>query len=84
MYILLRLYINFFQPVLKLVAKNWHGAIARKVYDNAQTPYQHLLECGVLAEEKKRKLANIYDDVNPVALQSQTKQAVQCLWMLAE
>ena len=42
-YTLLRLYINFFQPVLKLVSKSRHGAKVHKVYDTAQTPYHRLL-----------------------------------------
>ena len=47
-YDLLRLYINFFQPVMKLVSKTRHGAKVHKVYDTARTPYQRLLEAGVL------------------------------------
>ena len=53
-YTLLRLYINYFQPVLKLVAKTRHGAKVHKVYDKAQTPYERLLKSGVLSDEKKR------------------------------
>jgi len=37
-YDLLRLYVNFFQPVMKLVAKTRHGAKVHKVYDTARTP----------------------------------------------
>jgi hypothetical protein len=47
-YELTRLYINFFQPVMKLVSKSRHGAKVYKVYDTAQTPYQRLLRSGVL------------------------------------
>jgi len=57
-YTLLRLYINFFQPVLKLVGKTRHGAKVHKVYDKAQTPYQRLLRSGVLTEDKKRELGS--------------------------
>ena len=48
-YDLLHLYVNFFQPVMKLVSKTRHGAKVHKVYDMARTPYQRLLETGVLA-----------------------------------
>jgi hypothetical protein len=34
-YILLRLYVNFFQPVLKLTGMSRHGARVHKVYDIA-------------------------------------------------
>ena len=83
-YTLLRLYVNFFQPVRKLVAKSRHGAKVHKVYDKAQTPYQRLLKSGVLTEDKKRELAPIYAALNPVKLLRQVRQAVEHLWTLAE
>ncbi len=83
-YTLLRLYVNFFQPVLKLVGKSRHGAKVHKVYDTAQTPYQRLLRSGVLAEDKKRELAAIYGALNPVTLLQQIRKTVEHLWTLAE
>ncbi len=83
-YTVLRLYVNFFQPVLKLVAKSRHGAKVHKVYDKAQTPYQRLLKSGVLTEDKVRELASIYAALNPVKLLRQVRQAVEHLWTLAE
>jgi len=83
-YTLLRLYVNFFQPVLKLVGKSRHGARVHKVYDKAQTPYQRLLKSGVLTEDKRRELANIYGALNPVTLLKQIRQSVEHLWTLAE
>jgi hypothetical protein len=83
-YTLLRLYVNFFQPVLKLVGKTRNGARVHKVYDTAQTPYQRLLRSGVLTESKKQELANIYGALNPVTLLKQIRQSVEHLWTLAE
>ena len=83
-YTLLRLYVNFFQPVLKLLRKSRHGAKVHKVYDTAQTPYHRLLRCGVLTEEKGRELAAIYAALNPVMLLKQIRQEVEHLWTLAE
>ena len=83
-YTLLRLYINYFQPVLKLVAKTRHGAKVHKVYDTARTPYQRLLESGVLTEEKKHELASIYGALNPVKLLKQIHQELKHLWTLAQ
>ncbi len=83
-YTLLRLYINFFQPVLKLVGKSRHGSKVHKVYDVAQTPYQRLLRSGVLTEEKKQELATIYAALNPVTLLRQIRKTVEYLWTLAE
>ncbi len=83
-YAVMRLYVNFFQPVLKLVGKSRHGAKVRKVYDTAQTPYQRLLSSGVLTEQKQRELAAIYTALNPVMLLKQIRQEVEHLWTLAE
>jgi hypothetical protein len=83
-YTLLRLYVNFFQPVLKLVGKSRHGAKVHKVYDKAQTPYQRLLRSGVLTEDKRRELAHIDTALNPVTLLKQIRGIVQYLWALAE
>jgi dsDNA-binding SOS-regulon protein len=83
-YTLLRLYVNFFQPVLKLVGKNRNGAKVYKVYDVAQTPYQRLRKSGVLTEDKRRELASIYGALNPVILLKQIRESVEHLWTLAE
>ncbi len=42
LYELLRLYVNFFQPIRKLVSKERVGAKVIKRYDEAATPYQRL------------------------------------------
>jgi hypothetical protein len=83
-YTVLRLYINFFQPVLKLVRKSRHGAKVYKLYDTARTPYQRLLESGVLREDKKRELADTYSALNPVTLLEEINQSVEHLCTLAE
>lgn len=83
-YNLLRLYVNFFQPVMKLVTKTRHGARVYKVYDKAQTPYQRLLRSGMLAEAKKQELAATYHHMNPVQLLKQINGNLESLWKLAE
>ena len=83
-YDLLRLYVNFFQPVMKLVAKTRHGAKVHKVYDTARTPYQRLLESGVLTEAKHQELAATYYGLNPVLLLKQINENLEHLWNLAE
>ena len=83
-YTLLRLYINFFQPVSKLVTKRRHGAKVYKLYDTAQTPYQRLLRSGVLREDKKRDLASTYTALNPVTLLKEITQSVEHLCTLAD
>jgi len=82
-YDLLRLYVNFFQPVMKLVRKTRHGAKVHKVYDAARTPYQRLLEFGVLTDTKQQALAATYHALNPVLLLKQINENLECLWKLA-
>jgi hypothetical protein len=84
LYELLRHYVNFFQPVMKLVSKTRHGAKVHKVYDKARTPYQRLLEAGVLTETKQQELAATYHGLNPVLLLKQINENLECLWRLAE
>ena len=83
-YDLLRLYVNFFQPVMKLVKKNRHGAKVHKVYDTARTPYQRLLEADVLTESRRQELQAVYHYLNPVLLLKQINGNLESLWNLAE
>jgi len=83
-YYLLHLYVNFFQPVMKLVSKSRHGARVHKVYDKAKTPYQRLLGLEVLTEAKKAELATSYSRLNPVTLLKQINQSLERLWALKE
>ncbi|MSP12230.1 MAG: hypothetical protein EXR62_04640 [Chloroflexi bacterium] len=64
----LRLYINFFQPVMKLVSKERVGAKLRKRDDLAKTPYQRVLPSDQISVEHKDKLRTLYPDLNPVTL----------------
>jgi len=83
-YDVLRLYVNFFQPTMKLVAKTRDGARVHKVYDTARTPYQRLLESDVLTQSKRAELAAIYHGLNPVLLLNQLNGHLEQLWRLAQ
>jgi len=83
-YDLTRLYVNFFQPVMKLYSKTRHGARVHKVYDVAQTPYQRLLKTGILTEAKRQELAATYHGLNPVTLLKQINENLERLWATAE
>ena len=83
LYDLVRLYVNFFQPGMKLQHKTRHGAKVHKVYDTAQTPYQRLLKSGVLSAQQTDALAKLYHTLNPVRLLARINQALEQLWTLA-
>lgn len=64
----LRLYQNFFQPVMKLKEKaREKGKIHRK-YDKAKTPYQRIIESDWISDEKRKELTNLYLTLNPAKL----------------
>ncbi len=79
----LRLYNNFFLPVLKLVSKQRVGNRVKKEYDTARTPYQRVLESPDVSEETKERLRQLYRTLNPVTLRQRIDQNVQKLWQLA-
>jgi hypothetical protein len=68
MYRHLRLYVNFFQPQMKLTSKTRRGAKVTKRFDAARTPYQRVLASPHVAQEAKQALRNIYLGLNPAQL----------------
>jgi hypothetical protein len=84
LYDIVRLYVNFFQPSMKLRGKTRQGAKVHKVYDTAQTPYQRLLKSVVLNQSKKVELTATYNGLNPVRLLRQINDNLNQLWKLAE
>jgi hypothetical protein len=68
LYAALRLYTNFFQPVMKLVRKERTGAKVKKTYDRPRTPYQRLLDSSAVSKSAKQHLRVQYADLNPAEL----------------
>jgi len=84
LYGLVRLYVNCFQPTMKLQHKTRQGAKVHKVYDTARTPYQRLLDTGVLATEGEEALERLYHSLNPLRLRQQIDGELERLWNQAE
>lgn len=83
LYEVVRLYVNFFQPSLKLVSKERVGSKVKKKYDQAKTPYQRVLESEQVSQEVKVRLRQQYATLNPVALLRQMQRLQAVLWKLA-
>ena len=79
----LRLYINFFQPSLKLIAKERIGNKTIKRYDTAKTPYQRVLERKDISLEAKARLAHSYVQLNPAELRRRIDQKIAQLWKIS-
>jgi hypothetical protein len=73
-------YVNFFQPVRKLLEKRREGARVHKRYDQAQTPYQRLLATGVLPAEQAEALARRSAALNPLQLKLDLEAAQAALY----
>jgi hypothetical protein len=75
-----RLYVNFFQPVLKLISKEHIGNHVIRKYDTARTPYQRVLERDEVSLAHKAHLLNSYLPLNPAELRRRIDQKVLQLW----
>lgn len=64
----LRLYKNFFQPVMKVVEKIRVGGKVKKKFDVPATPYHRLLASANVSEEQKQQLTAVYTALNPADL----------------
>jgi hypothetical protein len=71
LYSRLRLYTNYFQPVMKLEEKIRVGSKVKKKYDQPKTPYQRVLESPQVEKENKEKLNQEYAKLNPAELRRQ-------------
>ncbi len=83
LYQLLRLYTNFFLPVLKLESKTRVDGKLKKKYDPARTSYQRVLAAPEVTEEAKANLRETYWTLNPVSLRQQIDEQLDRIWALA-
>ncbi len=76
----LRLYVNVFQPSLKLVLKRREGSQVYRRYDAAQTPLQRLLAADVLDEASRARLVALSEALDPVQALRQLHLLQEALW----
>ena len=79
LYRALRLYVNCFQPSMKLLSKQCEGKKVRYVYDPAKTPLQRLLLSGVLPAQKQQELTEVVQALDPIGLLYQLEQLQQAV-----
>jgi hypothetical protein len=78
-----RLYKNFFQPAMKLVAKVREGGKIHRRYDEPKTPYQRLMDSGQLSARAMKQLKQQYEALNVAELHrkiEQLRQELLDLW----
>jgi len=74
-YDVLRLWVNFFQPTMRLVAKERLGAKVIKRYDQAKTPYQRVLEAPEISASAKQALRALLPDAQSHSASAGTRAA---------
>jgi hypothetical protein len=79
----LRLWVNFFQPSMKLVEKRRVGSKVYKKYDQPQTPYQRVQAAPDISEENKLALRQLFLTLDPIQLRQQLDQRLEAFWHLA-
>jgi hypothetical protein len=78
----LRLFKNFFSPVIKLVLKEKVGGRIHRKYDKPKTPYQRIMESPKISEAKKQELKSIYQSLNPAELKRNIDKKLDALYKL--
>src|SRR3954462_11126549 len=84
LYAAVRLFVNLFQPSLKLAAKVRDGALVRKRYHPPATPCQRLLADARTNEEVRRRVNELRATLDPVRLLQQIRAAQQQLVEIAD
>lgn len=79
----LRLYLNLYLPSVKLVRKVRVGSKLRRVYDDAQTPYQRVIASGLADPARVASLRALINDLDPFALAQMIDQKLQRIDTLA-
>lgn len=79
LYRVMRLYVNFFQPSMKLLSKKREGAKVIKKYDPAKTPCQRLMNSNI-SEDIKASLEAQFLSLDPMALLRQVEKLQDEFW----
>lgn len=80
----LHAYVNFFQPVQKLLLKKRNGAKIYKKYDQARTPHQRTIAAENVPPGCILHLNYQYWQLNPAQLRRQIDDNLRHLWRLLE
>jgi hypothetical protein len=80
LYRALRLYVNYFQPSLKLVAKQLDGKKVHHIYDVAKTPLQRVLLSEGVSPQKQQELNEMAQALDPLWLFQQLERLQQAIF----
>ena len=83
LYRALRLFVNCFQPSMKLLSKQREGKKVRYIYDQAKTPLQRVLQTDVLPAEMQQELTEVARSLDLIRLFQQLEQLQQAVFRCA-
>jgi hypothetical protein len=83
LYRALRLYVNCFQPSMKLLSKEHDGKKVRYGYDPAKTPLQRLFLSSILPAQKQQELTEVAQALDPIRLFQQVERLQQAVFRCA-
>lgn len=79
----LRLFLNFFQPHMRCVGKEFTGKRAKRTYE-IMTPYRRLLMSDSVSKETKAELRMLYESLNPVSLKKSIESKLSRIGKLSK
>ncbi len=80
LYRAVRLYVNCFQPSMKLLSKHQEEEKVRRVYDAAKTPLHRLLLAGIVSPERQQHLRELEEGLDPLRLLQQVEHLQRAVW----
>lgn len=80
LYRAVRLYINFFQPSMKLQKKRREKSKVHRTHDTAKTPHQRLCASEVAEDKVIERMDALYQALDPVCLLKQIEALQDALW----
>jgi hypothetical protein len=83
LYRAVRLYVNGFQPSMKLHTKHREGSKVTRTYHDARTPLQRLVASGALPKDHQERLVALFQALDPVRLLQQLPALQEALWQHA-
>jgi hypothetical protein len=83
LYRAVRLYVNGFQPSMKLRTKHREGSKVSRTYHDARTPLQRLVASAALPKDTQDRLVALFQALDPVRLLQQLHALQDALWQHA-
>lgn len=75
---------NYFTPVMKLKTKTREGGRIIKIHDKPKTPYQRIMDSGILTTEQSNNLKTHYEQLNPFVLKRELEKQLKWFFRIVE